>query len=873
MSPEQASGRRGAVTTASDVYGLGAVLYALLTGRAPFVGESVMGTLDQVRDRAPESPLRHNRRVPRDLEVICLKCLEKDPERRYASAQALAEDLRQYLAGEPIAARPVGAAARAWMWCKRNPALAGLVAALILALVVGVAGITWEWRQAVANLKQAERNFALARDAVDRSYTQVSEDRLLNEPHMERLRKELLGTALEFYQRFVDERRGDPQARFDLGLAHHRLSVITRDTGSLDQALEYAEQMRAIFVELARIDPKNRRYQEELASSHDNLGKLFADSRRTQEAEAAYRKAVEIQEALVAERPQVLTDRIQLATYLNNLGNLDLGRKRIGQAKEAYGNAVKILEAPTAEHSGDESRYLRAVIHGNLGKLDFDAGRTPEAEQSYRQAVAILETLAAEHPEAVRYRRTLASDYQKLGGLLAGKRRWPEAKKAFQRVLTICDTLAEEHPGIPSFRVRLAESMINLGHFHYDRSEYAESEQASVRSVELLKPLVATYPDDLTYQDRLARADDNLSNVYGQTQRLDEAVQVRQQVIKLYSKLTAARPDAPDFQQNLAVSYDNLGRLSWLRGAYEASERANLSARDRLERLVAKHPDIPEFRSNLAASYLNMAYLYRDTRRPAEAWDVNRRGLELAQRLVEQDGDDFVFQQLLANHQLGLGIDDQMLGRLEQAEAALAQATSLWERLATNYPEEVLNTSDAGEAAEQMGNVLRRRGRWSEALDWYGRALATLEPFRRRKPLNPEAQRFLCESHEGRARAWSRLGDHQRAVAEVEVLTSQTPAPAGLWLDAAGVYACASGAALADPKRSPAERSARAEALGARAMDLLAKAHAAGSFRDPANRGKLLNDPELGSLRGRSEFQAMVLSVLDEAFPADPFVR
>jgi WD40 repeat protein len=185
MAPEQAAGTSALIGPATDVYGLGSILYELLTGRPPFKAETAVQTLLQVQFADPVSPSQLQPHLPRDLVTICLRCLQKEPRQRYPSALGLAEDLRRFLDGRPILARPVGVLARAVKWARRRPAVAALGAGICLTLALGFAGVTWQWREAEGARRTAEAHLYFNRIGLAhqawRGYQVGQAERLLQE--------------------------------------------------------------------------------------------------------------------------------------------------------------------------------------------------------------------------------------------------------------------------------------------------------------------------------------------------------------------------------------------------------------------------------------------------------------------------------------------------------------------------------------------------------------------------------------------------------------------------------------------------------------------------------------------------------------------
>ncbi|MEO1994476.1 MAG: serine/threonine-protein kinase, partial [Planctomycetaceae bacterium] len=205
MPPEQASGETDTIGPAADIYSLGAILYALLTGRPPFQLATAIDTLVAVLEQEPVAPRQLNPALDADLETICLKCLQKDIKRRYATADELVAELGRYLNGEPIHARPIGRAERTWRWCKRKPALAGLSAlAGLMLLTLGIGGplVAYQFKTALSAQLQAERERRVVQARALRQATPQAAATILKELDLqsgdvqEALRRQLSDSSL-----------------------------------------------------------------------------------------------------------------------------------------------------------------------------------------------------------------------------------------------------------------------------------------------------------------------------------------------------------------------------------------------------------------------------------------------------------------------------------------------------------------------------------------------------------------------------------------------------------------------------------------------------------------------------------------------------
>jgi serine/threonine protein kinase/Flp pilus assembly protein TadD len=478
MAPEQADGRTDDVGPAVDIYALGVILYQLLTGRPPFQAASVQETLELVRTAEPPPPRHLQPNLPRDLQTICLKCLAKEPGNRYASALALAEDLRRFQAGEPVRARPATVTDRLNKWMKRRPVVAGLLAALFLAIVAGGTGIVWQWWRAEQNAlyadlnarnfknerdraveerRRAERHLKRARESIDELAT--LSDKLWSHPQMSKTGKTLLEKVLTFYQAVLRDESTDPVVRLRTAQVFGHVAYFRHTVGQFDKAVEAFYQQSSLLEGLLREEPNNAQYRVRLGQSLNSRAHVLRDMGKIQHAREAYRKAAELEEEVSAAMPADASRQASLANILLNYATV-LSPARDAKEIERLLERGTELTRSALKTDPDNKWYqhnLALCLEGQATAYS-NKGERAQAEESARASIDIYERLRRLGRLDRWTERYLGRGYNGLGLIVAGRGRFVEAEELYGQAAEILGRLVKDYPDGAHWRHDLVQT-------------------------------------------------------------------------------------------------------------------------------------------------------------------------------------------------------------------------------------------------------------------------------------------------------------------------------------------------------------------------------------------------------------------------------
>lgn len=594
MPPEQVRGEPDKLGAPSDVYALGAILYELLTTRPPFQGESALDTFMQVVNQEPIAPRLLNTKVPHDLETICLKCLEKEPNRRYATAAELATDLRHFLAGEPISARPISRMERAWRWCRRRPALTSLATALVLTIVAGFAGVIWQWREAASQNQFAQQSLQKAQFAAGQAAMAMDE--------MSRRRP--LGMEWEL--------------------------------GEQDLIRNVIE----LHDELQQLSDGNPAAQLESALGYARIGRGYLMLNQPNEASAKYVEAIAQVKNLVAQEPQQLEYRQHLAELhdrhgqaLREAGTVELQKKAVGEFNAAIELGSQLVQEKPAD---PRSRRILANANYNVALLHVEQDQHDAARREFDQAFVLQKNLVQDFPIEREYRHELARTYKSRGSLFARQEQFEAALEESAQAIVLYNALIDEvkdsenpnHEYLYESAVcalNRGNALSRLGFLTEDEARRRESlplaRHEYSEAIGKLLPLTSRFPGVPSYLEALANSynadgivqsyqisltsPDDLPNATSYAQIITTWTEAQ----RVYTTLVHLRPAVAGYQQRLADVLLNLGQIEFrtdhtedLQGTRRAVETLS-KAIDHQRKFLASNPGEEVARRSLARMY------------------------------------------------------------------------------------------------------------------------------------------------------------------------------------------------------------------------------------------------------------------------------
>ena len=517
MPPEQADGRVANVGPLSDVYSLGAILYCMLTGRPPFQSANPIDTIIQVIKEPPIAPRQLNPSVPRDLETICLKAIEKSPSKRFASASEMQAELNRYLAGEPIVARPISGVERGSRWLWRHPTVA-LMGVVVLAAIGSVVGtiytsnrrLQYERDFAIQATEEAKTQRALAEkrldkaiEAVDQMMVRTASERWATRPELQEERQRVLEDAVTFYESFGEENKQDSRVQFEAAKAQSRVSEAYLLLNSLDSSLKAAKKSDAIYKRLIAEFPQVPGYRSSCSEVASAMGDINALSGNYTEAAANYTAAIELASAACDLEANNREFQIRLVEAQSHQAYFLLAiEPEVGRSAL---KGLMLLARKLGEK--DMGGYVERLAFGfsltvegaySLSNSDFEV-----ASKCYEEAWQLLEVLKGQPPPNTRhaaqykYTRAIVAVQRGIVGGLRGKTD-EEKELGLARIregIELFDQLLLVNPKAFPYRLQKIQSIRSRANLHRYFKEETNAKEDEKNAMDLLAEVSRDNPN------------------------------------------------------------------------------------------------------------------------------------------------------------------------------------------------------------------------------------------------------------------------------------------------------------------------------------------------------------------------------------------
>jgi len=668
MAPEQAAGRPDLIDEKTDVYGLGAILFAILTGRAPHKAKETGNTsrdtlqmLKRISDGAIPRARSVDTSIPSALDAICTHAMSKERSDRYQTASELARDVQRWLADEPVSVHTESWHERAGRWLRRHHVWARsiAVALILVAAVALVASILVERarrNEAAAHAEteraleaeqhalaeaqtakdEATERFRQARRAVDEMLTGVS-DALVYYPGVQRLRTRLLEKAAQDYEQFAAARSDDPELRLEFVLALVRLGDVRRLLASFP------------------------------------------------ESEQAYGRAITVFQSFLKEDPENVEVQLALARCYNQLGLLH----------------TSVGSDPNVENASDS--YT-------------------EAERVYKVAADLLSQLVSADPQNADYRRAKAEVLANRGVLLSRNSRYDEGIETLGAAETELQKLADESDE-PHDMENLAKSRISMGELLIQVGRNNDAVKRLQEAIETCEKLVRDAPDHPPYLLGLADARITLANALHVMGRSGERETYYRASIDDYMALINTRPDVPLYRARLATTEIDLAQvLSWFGRNDEAKQHGEIALSMSID-LVNSFPNVAEYHVKEVYSSLTLGQVLRDLRDFTLAETAFKRAMDKCETLVERFPEDAVYRRLLGQSKGNLGVVQLLTEAYEPARQSFMDATADFEAAIGLAAKDAFAREGLAWSLKHLGDALRRLDRTDEAKTFYRRTL------------------------------------------------------------------------------------------------------------------------------------------------------